>query len=160
MSRAAGLGVPLDVPLGVPKILRVSEVMTTDVEFIGADASVREAAELMGEIEVGALPVGSPDALEGVLTDRDLLYRVVARGLDCAAVRVRDVLSRPAITCRDDDTLQAAMDSMAASHVRRLPVQDARGRVVGWITLSDLSRRLLLDSGTLQSAMRELTEVG
>lgn len=137
---------------------RVSEVMSTDVEFIGADATVREAAELMGEIEVGALPVGGPEQLEGILTDRDLLYRVVARGGDCSAVRVRDVLSRPAITCRDDDTLQAAMDSMTANHVRRLPVVDARGRVVGWITLADLSRRLLLDSNTLQAAMRDLTE--
>jgi CBS domain-containing protein len=52
------------------------------------------------------------------------------------------------------------MDLMAAHHIRRLPVRDAAGRVVGWVTLADLSRRLLLDSGSLQAALREVTEGG
>ena len=140
--------------------MQVADVMSRDVEFIAPDASVQEAAELMGEIEVGALPVGSAARLDGVVTDRDILYRVVARGLDPAATRVRDVLSRPVIACRDTDTLQAAMDLMAANHIRRLPVQDPAGAVAGWITLADISRRLLIDDATLQSALKHLTEPG
>lgn len=137
---------------------KVAEIMTTEIEFIPADASVQEAAELMGEIEVGALPVGSAERIEGLVTDRDLLYRVVARGLDCAAVRVREVMSHPVVGCRPDNSLQEAMDMMAANHIRRLAVQDAGGRVVGWLTLADLSRQLLVNSEALQSSLRALTE--
>ena len=129
--------------------------MSRDVEFIAATDTVQAAAELMGEIEVGALPVGSATRLEGIVTDRDILYRVVARGLDPATTAVRDVLSRPVITCREDDTLQAVMDLMAANHIRRLPVQNGAGGVAGWITLADISRRL-----SLQGALQTLTELG
>lgn len=140
--------------------MRVADVMSRHVEFIEADAPVQEAAVLMGELDVGALPVGAPERLEGVLTDRDILYRVVARGLDCGAVRVRDVLTTPVLSCRAEDDVRDAMDLMASHHVRRLPVRDAAGRVVGWVTMADLSRRLLLDSGSLQAALREVTEGG
>lgn len=138
--------------------MQVADVMSRHVEFIEGDALVREAATMMGELDVGALPVGAADRLEGVLTDRDILYRVVARGLDCAAVQVRDVLTSPVVSCRPEDDVRQAMDLMAAHHVRRLPVRDAAGRVAGWVTLGDLSRRLLLDSDALQAALREATE--
>ena len=138
--------------------MKVGDAMSRDVEFISPDASVQEAAELMGEIEVGALPAGTPQRLEGVLTDRDILYRLVARGLDPATTRVRDILSRPVITCAPTDTLQAAMDLMAANHIRRLPVTDDTGTITGWITLADISRRLLVDDVPLQSALKALTE--
>ena len=138
--------------------MRISDLMNRYVEFIDADALIKEAAVMMGELEVGALPVGSPDDIEGIVTDRDILYRVVARGLDCSAVRVRDVLSRPVIACNEDDTVQAVMDLMATHHIRRMPVRDPQGRISGWITLADLSRKLLLDSAALQGSLRELTE--
>ena len=140
--------------------MRVAEVMSTVVEFIGGNAPVKEAAELMGELDVGALPVGTPDALEGVVTDRDLLFRVVAAGLDPNATLVRDVASRSMISCRETDELQVAMDLMAANHVRRLPVLDDRGAVAGWVTLADVSRKLLVDSRSLQAALSEITEAG
>lgn len=137
----------------------VGDVMSRDVEFIAPEASAQEAAELMGEIDVGAVPVGTAERLVGIVTDRDLLYRIVAKGVDPVQTRVRDVLSRPVITCRASDTLNAAMDLMAANHVRRLPVQDAAsGAVVGWITLADISRTLLVDNTSVQQALRELTE--
>jgi CBS domain-containing protein len=136
----------------------VSELMTREVEFIAPDAPVRAAAELMGELDVGALPVGGPAELRGIVTDRDLLYRVVARGLDAGKVRVAEVLTSPVITCREGDSLQSVLDRMTAHHLRRMPVTDAGGRVVGWITLADLARTLLLDSEPLQRALAELTE--
>ena len=139
--------------------MKVSDIMTRHVEFIDGDATVSEAAELMGELDVGALPVGAVDNLEGIVTDRDILYRVVAKGLGPATVRVREVASRPVIGCGEDDTVQAAMDAMAAHHVRRLVVRDGGGRVVGWVTLADLARHLLVDSVALQGTLRELTQV-
>ncbi|WP_270936326.1 CBS domain-containing protein [Falsiroseomonas oryzae] len=140
--------------------MRVAEVMTRDVEFIAPDAPVSAAAELMGELDVGALPVGGASELRGIVTDRDLLYRVVARGLDASRVRVQEVLSAPVVTCREADDLQAALDLMAANHLRRLPVLDAGGRVTGWLTLADLARVLLHESATVQSALAEVTEAG
>ena len=140
--------------------MRVAEVMSTAVEFIGGNAPVKEAAELMGELDVGALPVGTPEALEAIVTDRDLLFRVVAAGLDPNATLVRDVASRSVISCRETDELQVAMDLMAANHVRRLPVLDDRDDVAGWVTLADISRKLLVDSRGLQAALSEITEAG
>ena len=134
--------------------------MSRHVEFIDPDAPVKDAAVLMGELDVGGLPVGTPERLEGIVTDRDILYRVVARGLDCSSVLVREILSRPVVTCRENDALQTAMDVMASNHIRRLPVCGAGGAVTGWITLADLSRKLLIDSESLQAALHDLTEMG
>ena len=139
--------------------MNVGEIMSREVEYIGQEASAQDAAELMGEIDVGALPIGTADRLHGIVTDRDILYRVVAKGLDPASTRLRDIASRPVITCRPSDTLHSAMDAMAANHVRRMPVQDPETTlIVGWITLADISRTLLVGSTGLQQALREMTE--
>jgi CBS domain-containing protein len=138
--------------------VKVVDIMSAAVEFIGASATAKEAAELMGELDVGALPVGTARSLEGILTDRDILFRLVAAGLDPSQTLVRDIASRGVITCRESDDLQTAMDRMAANHIRRLPVQNDAATVTGWITLADISRKLLVDSRTLQGALTALTE--
>ena len=138
--------------------VKVADVMSTAVEFVDGDVAVKAAAELMGELDVGALPVGTAAALDGIVTDRDVLFRVVAAGLDPRATLVRDIASRPVISCRDGDDLQVAMDLMAANHIRRLPVQDDHGIFTGWVTLADISRKLLVDSLDLQNALSALTE--
>ena len=138
--------------------MRISDVMTTDVEFVDPGATAQQAAELMGELDVGALPVGSAVEVEGILTDRDILFRVVAAGRDGSSTLVRDVLSRPVIACRDTDAVTDALDVMAANHIRRLLVRDEGGRVVGWVTMADLSRKLLVESRLMQSALQDLTK--
>ena len=138
--------------------MKVADVMSTAVEFIAGNAPVREAAELMGELDVGALPVGSADELDSIVTDRDILFRIVAAGLDPTSTLVRDIASRPVIACRETDGLQTVMDLMAANHIRRLPVKDDRGSISGWVTLADISRKLLVDSHGLQDALRLMTE--
>ncbi|MGE0260383.1 MAG: CBS domain-containing protein [Alphaproteobacteria bacterium] len=140
--------------------MRVTDIMSRTVEFIAPDATVQAAATLMGEIDVGALPVGTEEDLQGILTDRDILFRVVAAGRDGARTRVREVMSNLIYSCGPDDTIEAAMDMMSSYHVRRLPVQDAAGAVVGWVTLSDIARRLLLETGTVRSALGELSAAG
>ena len=138
----------------------VSEIMAKALEFIAPDATVQEAATLMGELDVGALPVGSAEDLLGILTDRDILFRVVAEGGDSTRVRVREVMSSSVFSCRDTDTLATAMDIMGAYHVRRLPALDEAKQVVGWLTLSDVSRRLLLETDTIRNALGELSASG
>lgn len=137
--------------------LLVRDVMTRYVEFVEPGASVAEAAVLMGELDIGGLPVGNAEQIEGVITDRDILYRIVARGIG-PGTAVRDAMSHPAILCRETDTLQGVVDAMAAHHVRRMPVGGADGHVVGWVTLADISRKLLVDSRVLQTALHDLTE--
>jgi CBS domain-containing protein len=137
--------------------MRVADIMARMIEFIPPDTSVQEAATLMGEIDVGALPVGTADDLQGILTDRDVLFRVVAAGRDSSRVRVREVMSTLIFSCAPDDTLEVAMDIMSSYHVRRLPVQDEAGIVIGWVTLSDIARLLLLETDTMRAALNELS---
>jgi CBS domain-containing protein len=137
--------------------MNVGDVMTREVEFVAPDATIQEAAVLMAEIGVGALPVGGPEALRGILTDRDIFYRVVARGESNTATRVRDVMSATVFTCREDDAIATVLDVMGARNVRRLPVVDADGKVTGLVTLADIARRLLLETGTMQRALEELS---
>jgi CBS domain-containing protein len=136
----------------------VGDVMTRLVEFVDADATVCEAASLMGELDVGALPIGGPDELAGVVTDRDILFRVVAKGFDPTAVTVGEVASRPVVGCAPDDGVQAAMDLMASHGCRRLVVRDAGGVVVGWITLADLARQLLVTDEAIQRALATMRD--
>ena len=138
--------------------MKVSEIMASNVEFIDANATVQDAAALMGELDVSALPIGSAEALQGIITDRDILYRAVAEGKDPRRTTVLQVATKSVFSCRPDDEVSAAMDVMAAQNVRRLPVLDDAQRVVGWLTLSDLSRRLLVDGEVLQNALKDLTE--
>lgn len=138
--------------------MKVGEIMTRFVEFVDADVTVTEAAVLMGELDVGALPVGGPDDLRGVVTDRDILFRVVAKGFDPTAVAVHEIASRPVIGCAEDESMQAAMDLMASHGCRRLAVRDARGSVVGWVTLADLARHLLVGDEALQRALAGMGE--
>ncbi len=137
--------------------MRVADLMTRHVEFIEPNASTQDAASLMGELDVSALPLGSPEDLKGFITDRDLVYRVVAEGKDPKRTRVLEVATKLVFTCRADDPLTVAMDLMASHNIRRLPVTEDE-RVVGWLTLSDLSRRLLIESKVVQNGLRELTE--
>ncbi len=137
--------------------MKVRDLMATHVEFIEPDASVQDAAALMGELDVSALPVGTAEALKAVITDRDILYRVVAEGRDPRRTSVLEVATKQIFSCSPDDTLKAAMDLMASQNVRRLPVMDEAQRVIGWLTLSDLSRHLLVESDLVQGALRDVT---
>jgi CBS domain-containing protein len=138
--------------------MKVADLMARHVEFIDADATVQDAASLMGELDVSALPIGTADDLKGIITDRDILYRAVAEGKDPRRTSVLQIASREIFSCRPDDALTTAMDLMASQNVRRLPVLDEAQRVVGWLTLSDLSRHLLVQSEVVQNALRALPE--
>jgi CBS domain-containing protein len=132
--------------------------MAKNVEFLDAGATVQDAAALMGELDVAALPIGSADDLRGIITDRDILYRVVAEGKDPRRCPVLSVATKQIFSCKPEDPVSTAMDLMASQNVRRLPVIDDAQHVAGWITLSDLSRHLLVESGTVQNALKEMTD--
>lgn len=138
--------------------MKVAELMAKNVEFLEPNATVQDAAMLMGELDVSALPIGTADDLKGVITDRDILYRVVAEGKEPRRTQALQVASKEIFSCRPDDEVGVAMDLMAAQSVRRLPVLDEAQRVVGWLTLSDLSREMLVKSEVVQNALRAITD--
>ncbi len=137
--------------------MKVGDVMTRDVEFVDVGTTIAEAAAAMGDLAVGALPVGNADDLQGLLTDRDILFRVVAAGRSNTQTSVGEVMTTTLFSCRQEDEIGTALDLMGARNLRRLPVLDGNGRVVGLITLADLSRSMLLESRVIQRAVGEIS---
>lgn len=115
------------------------DVMTRNPRTVTPDTPVREAAQLMRSEDTGALPVvegGSSNRPIGLITDRDLAIRVVAEGnLDA---RVRDAMTPNAHTARETDDLDSVMQLMSREQVRRVPIVDARGDLVGIIAQADV----------------------
>jgi CBS domain-containing protein len=120
--------------------MKVREAMTGDVRLTDPNRSIREAAEMMAEQDIGALPIGENDRLVGMITDRDIAVRAVARGLG-PDTKIRDVMSPEVMYCFEDEDLDDATKNMGDIKVRRLPVLNRDKRLVGIISISDLTRR-------------------
>ena len=120
--------------------MKVREVMKSPAHSCTADASLAAAAIVMRDYECGALPVldgqGRPI---GILTDRDVCMAVTLKNRFPAAISVREVMTPHPLTCSPDTGLTDAIEAMAERHVRRLPVVDAGGRLVGIVSLSDVA---------------------
>jgi CBS domain-containing protein len=120
--------------------MRVGDVMTNQVVGVEAGASVATAARVMAERCVGSVVVSAGNALVGILTDRDVVVRGVARGLDVENTPVSVVMSAEVRTCTKDLPLWWAQQAMEANAVRRLVVVDAEtGRVEGILSADDLA---------------------
>ncbi|MBV8888633.1 MAG: CBS domain-containing protein [Alphaproteobacteria bacterium] len=120
--------------------MKIREIMQTDVHFLSPNASVQEAAQLMGDLGMRSLPVGTQGDLQGILTDGDLLIRLVARGRDPRATTVAEIMSRSVVVCSADDTADNVVDEMVSRNIRRMPVIDTNKQVVGMVGLDHLSR--------------------
>ena len=118
--------------------MKVSDCMTRDVRIASPSQTLREAAQLMAELDVGVLPVGENDRLVGMITDRDIAVRGVARGLDPER-SVREVMTDSVRYCFADQSLEEVSRNMGDIQVRRLPVVDRDKRLVGIISLSDIA---------------------
>jgi CBS domain-containing protein len=115
----------------------VKDVMTRNVKIIGPDQNLREAAMAMAKHDIGALPVGDHDRLIGLITDRDIAIKGVARGKS-AETTVREVMCAGIRYCFEDEDVLAVADHMADLGVRRLPVVNRQKRLVGIISLSNI----------------------
>ena len=119
--------------------MKVSEAMTRDVMLIHADQSIEEAAALMEDCDIGSLPVADSDRLIGMITDRDIAVRAVAKGQG-PDTPVRQVMSKEVLYCFEDDDVKNVAKNMSDARVRRLPVVDGEKRLVGMLSLGDLAR--------------------
>ena len=120
--------------------MKVSEVMTRDVQLVSPLQSICDAAKMMAECDAGALPVGEGDRLVGVVTDRDIAIRAVGenRGPDTP---VREVMTKQVLYCFDYESIDHVAQNMGEQQVRRLPVLNRDKRLVGIVSIGDLSRK-------------------
>src|SRR5438105_1661866 len=118
--------------------MKISDCMTRDVQLANPDMTLREAARLMGACDAGVLPVGENDRLVGMLTDRDIAIRGVAQGKGPDA-KVRDAMSAEPRWCFEDDDVEDALQCMADEQIRRMPVLNRAKRLVGIVSLGDLT---------------------
>lgn len=134
---------------------RIADIMSTDVTTIQPQESLRRAAQCMQELDVGALPVCDGKQLLGMLTDRDIVVRGIASGLDADQACVSDIMSTDVDTCSPEQDSDEAKRLMGERQVRRLPVVDAEQRLVGILSLADLALR---ERGDLDRAVREISQ--
>jgi CBS domain-containing protein len=118
--------------------VKVRELMTKDVQALGPDAPVTQAAQLMASVNCGSLPIVSGNQLVGIVTDRDIVLRVVAQGKDVNTATCADCMTNPVTTASPDMDAHQAADLMAQQQIRRLPVVE-NGSLVGMVALGDLA---------------------
>jgi CBS domain-containing protein len=121
--------------------MKVKDVMHKGVDWVGPDTPVTEIAKLMQAHDVGSIPIGEDDRLIGMVTDRDIVCKGVARkDFNPARTTARDVMTEGIHCCRDDDDLAKAVHHMETLKIRRLPVINKSRRMVGMISLGDVSQ--------------------
>src|SRR5579863_7973538 len=111
--------------------MKVGNIMMRQVEIASPDESVEHAARMMAELDIGALPVGEDDRLVGMVTDRDITIRIVAKGLDASQAQIREAMTAGIGYCFEDQEVDEIVETMKHEQVRRLPVLDRGKRLVG-----------------------------
>jgi len=119
--------------------MKIRDFMTTDIETVTADQTAKEAASFMLRADTGSIPVCDEGKVIGMITDRDIAVRGVAEGLG-PETTVRELMSERIVCARDDDEVSTVAQRMGEAQVRRLPVLNADGNLVGIVSLGDLSR--------------------
>lgn len=145
--------------------MNISELMSKDPCTVTPDTPVSEAARLMKEEDVGMVPViervGGAETrgrLVGVITDRDIAVRTVAEGR-AADSPVRDVMSSGVRTARPSDSVESVMELMGSEQVRRVPIVDERGSLIGVVSQADLARKAK-NEGHVERTVEQISQPG
>jgi CBS domain-containing protein len=115
------------------------DIMTEGADFVESSTTVLDAAKKLASEDYGALPICDGDQLQGMITDRDIVVKVLAKGMDPATTKVIDLVQGEVVTIGADDSLEEISRTMAEHQVRRLPVIDGT-RLVGMVSQADLAR--------------------
>ena len=137
--------------------MRVSEAMTRDVCIANPIQTIQEAAAMMAEIDAGVIPVGQNDRLVGMLTDRDIAVRAVAKGLG-PETAIADVMSKQVRYCFEDEDAADVLANLGEQQLRRLPVLNREKRLVGILSLGDLATQS--PDGSVGPALKEISQPG
>jgi CBS domain-containing protein len=137
--------------------MKVSDVMSTDVETVRPDQMVREAARFMLQADAGSIPVTEGNRLVGMITDRDIAVRGVALGYG-PETPVSELMTSGIVSAHADELIEEAARKMGEAQVRRLPVIDQDQRLVGIVSLGDLARET--DEETASQALEGVSAEG
>lgn len=124
----------------------ISEIMTLDVALVRPDDSIADAAQLMRDWDVGALPVCNGKRLMGMITDRDITIRAVAEQDSPSGMRVADVMTDEVLWCYEDQSVDEVLRRMGDAQIRRMPVINRDHQLVGMVALGDLATRSSADT--------------
>ena len=119
--------------------MNIEKAMHKGAKWVSPDTSVSEVAALMKREDIGSVPVGEHDRLIGMITDRDIVLRVMSNGKDPKSMKARDVMTSGIVYCRTDQSIGDAIHLMEDKKIRRLPVIDTDKRFVGMLSLGDVS---------------------
>ena len=117
----------------------IKDVMSRHIATVGEETTIADTAVLMEEYDIGVVPVVEQKQLLGVVTDRDIVLRCVAKGKDITQTKVKEVMSKNMVSVSPDQPLDMALQAMAVRQVKRLAVTD-QGKLAGVISLSDIAR--------------------
>jgi CBS domain-containing protein len=137
--------------------MKVSDVMTRDVQTVRPDQPVQQAASFMLSADAGSIPVIDGERLIGMITDRDIAVRGIAKGYG-PDTPVRELMTDDVICARDSDDIEDVASKMSEAQVRRLPVIDENQRLCGIVSLGDLSREA--DDDCASEALEGVSEPG
>lgn len=122
--------------------MKIKDVMHKGLECVSPGAAVSTVAQKMKQFDVGAIPVTDDGELIGMITDRDIVVRCLANGKNITDLIAKDVMTRGVVYCRDTEEAEDAIRIMEEKQIRRLPVLDEKKRMVGMISLGDVSHAL------------------
>ena len=119
---------------------KIKDVMTKDVATLSPDDTILDAAMQMKDRDVGSMPVCRDGTVIGTLTDRDILIRAIAEGMDPGETRVDSVMTRNVVCCREDQEVDEGVELMERYRVRRIPVVDQERHLRGLLTIGKVAR--------------------
>jgi len=141
--------------------MNVQDIMTRNPTSVTPETPVQQAARLMKDEDIGVLPVVESGSrrLVGLVTDRDIAVRVVAEGRDATQARVQDAMSGNPKTCSADDSVDDVMDVMGREQVRRIPIVNDRGELLGIVSQADIVREAR-DDKKAERTVEQISEPG
>jgi CBS domain-containing protein len=122
--------------------MKVKDAMHAGAEWLAPTTPLKDVAKKMRDLDIGAIPIGENDRLIGMVTDRDITCRAVANGGDFTKMIARDVMTKNIVFCRDTEELDDAVRIMEQKQLRRLPVINEKKRMVGMLSLGDISHAM------------------
>lgn len=135
--------------------MKVREIMTSNVECLAPEASLKEIAQEMKSLDVGFIPICENDRLMGTVTDRDIVIRAIAEGMEVETCKARDIMSREIVYAFDEDDVKTVAEKMREKEVRRILILDNAKRLVGVVSIGDISK---VEEKVSGKTLRDITE--
>jgi CBS domain-containing protein len=135
--------------------MKIREIMTTNVECVAPDTGIPELANKMKTLDVGFIPVCENDRLAGTVTDRDIVIRAIAAGRDITGTKARDIMTHDVFYCFEEDNVKDVAAKMREKEVRRMLILNSDKRLVGVVSLGDISKVEEKESG---KTLKDITE--